>query len=155
MSAFGRCVPPVEATVQDALNLTIGCEVDELIRLCDAVGTFLDQHDADPRTAYRVRLVVEEAVSNVIKYGQAGSAPRTLDVAVVCQKPTFVIRIEDDGHPFDPTLAASPDLDVPIEDRRVGGLGLHLIRSMADDATYERRDNRNIFVLHVQANKED
>ncbi|MND04390.1 Serine/threonine-protein kinase BtrW [compost metagenome] len=60
------------------------------------------------------------------------------------------IRLDfvDDGAPFDPLVAAPPDLNADIVERGVGGLGLHLIRELADNCHYARRDGCNI--LHVE-----
>lgn len=66
---------------------------------------------------------------------------------------SVVLCVEDDGPAFDPLAAPEPDLDAPLEDRPVGGLGIHLLREMMDTLDYVRRDDRNRLILRkrVQA----
>jgi serine/threonine-protein kinase RsbW len=63
--------------------------------------------------------------------------------------------VSDDGRPFDPLSQPSPDIHAPLEDRTIGGLGIHLIRSMMDAVEYRRADGRNhlTFRTHVDASK--
>ncbi len=63
----------------------------------------------------------------------------------------ITVEIEDDGRAFDPFDAPPPDLTSSIEERAIGGLGVHLVRSLTDDASYERRDGRNIVTLRKRA----
>lgn len=95
------------------------------------------------RLRYTVRLTIEELLTNIIKYGYEDSAEHLiyLDFAL---GPPATLRIEDDGRPFDPTLSAPvPDLDAPIAERPIGGLGLHLIRAQTAAMRYARRDGIN------------
>ncbi|HEX4193960.1 MAG TPA: ATP-binding protein, partial [Stellaceae bacterium] len=59
----------------------------------------------------------------------------------------IVTELSDDGRAFDPLNAPPPDLDSAIEDRRIGGLGVHLVKTMMDDVTYAYRDGRNHVTL--------
>ena len=54
-----------------------------------------------------------------------------------------MLTVTDDGHPFNPLEAPEPKTDLPIEDRPIGGLGIHLLRELSDGMTYERRNGRN------------
>jgi anti-sigma regulatory factor (Ser/Thr protein kinase) len=101
-------------------------------------------HDAE--------LLAEEWLSNVIRAREAsGAAPPfrlSLDVVVTAQG--IRLGFLDDGAPFDPLAATPPDLDADIADREVGGLGLHLIRELADRCSYESRDGCNILILELE-----
>ena len=57
------------------------------------------------------------------------------------------ITVTDDGIPFNPLEVAKPDTSLPLEDREIGGLGIHFVLSMVDELTYERTDHRNIVTL--------
>ena len=57
------------------------------------------------------------------------------------------VTLTDDGTPFDPFGAAAPDTALSVEERRIGGLGIHLVRRMMDEVSYHRRDDRNVVVL--------
>ena len=70
---------------------------------------------------------------------------------VECDKSDkLVFTITDSGVPFDPTQQADPDITLSVEERAIGGLGIHLVRQLMDDIRYERKDNKNILTLTKQ-----
>jgi len=73
--------------------------------------------------------------------------PRRIEVVLSLNAGELTIDFSDDGRPFDPLIAAPPDLDQPLADRPVGGLGLHILRSLVDHARYRRDGDRNRLVL--------
>ncbi len=97
--------------------------------------------------AYVAILAVEELVSNCIKYGYDDTAPHEIDVALSVDDSALTVTIVDDGHPFDPVQAPPPDLTLPIEQRPIGGLGLHLLRTLSSEMRYERRGDTNRITL--------
>ena len=97
--------------------------------------------------SYLVSLAIEELVTNCIKYGYADSAGHTVDIVLAVEDGTLTMEVVDDGRAFNPLEAPPPDLSLPLEQRRIGGLGLHLLRELADDVKYERRDSTNRLVL--------
>lgn len=128
-------VPGEHARIED-LNVSL-----------DAV---LDRHGISHGTRGDARLIVEELASNAISHGMPGEADigqHELSVAVSRHDDLLKLVFRDDGAPFDPTASPEPDLDSDIIDRPVGGLGLYLIRQIAEEMLYERVDDTN--VLHV------
>jgi len=116
----------------------------------------LEAREVGGEPAHDAELLAEEWLSNVIRAGASAGGRTlsrlTLDVVVTPQK----IRLEflDDGAPFDPLAAAPPDLDADLAERDVGGLGLHLIRELANVCHYERRDGCNVLRLELDRNQE-
>jgi len=88
---------------------------------------------------------VEELFTNMVKYGVGSSAPVRIEIGAIAGG-VEVRLIDDDVEPFDITRMPDVDIDAPIEEREPGGLGLHLIRRMADSVEYEyvkeRRQSR-------------
>jgi serine/threonine-protein kinase RsbW len=81
---------------------------------------------------------VDEAVTNVIVHGYRGAnGPVEIDVGGDAQ--TLEVRIADRAEPFDPTTAPEPDLDLPLERRPLGKMGVHLMRAFADELRYAPR----------------
>jgi len=93
-----------------------------------------------------LELAVDEAVTNIILHGYPSSNGR-IWISCGVEGRMVRVRIEDEGVPFDPTVAPEPDLEGDADERPIGGLGIHLIRRMTDELRYERRDGRNILVL--------
>ena len=78
---------------------------------------------------------LDEAVSNIIIHGYHGQ-PGSIEVEVEKEQETLVIRLRDQSPLFDPTLVPPPDLTLPLKERRLGGLGVHLIRCFTDSMAY-------------------
>jgi anti-sigma regulatory factor (Ser/Thr protein kinase) len=109
------------------------------------LGAFLRQHGVAGDDIARCLIVLEELVSNLVKYGYADEASRgTVTVTLRLADDRLRVEIVDDGREFDPFARPAPDLDAPLEERPVGGLGLHLVKGLMDETSYRRQDGRNI-----------
>ena len=96
---------------------------------------------------FRVNLALEELGLNIMDYGLE-NAQQEIEITLTSDGDSLVIEIMDEGRPFDPlTDAPTPDLDGPVESRRVGGLGIHLVRTMMDDMQYRREQGKNRLTL--------
>jgi serine/threonine-protein kinase RsbW len=94
-------------------------------------------------------IVLEELLTNLARYGYP-SQPKpegVVEVTLELAGEMLTIEFGDDGQPFNPLDRVAPDLGEPLESRPVGGLGLHMIRELADEAHYSRRDGRNVVRL--------
>lgn len=114
--------------------------LDRLEALCRAAGL------AEP-VVLELRLVAEEVVTNVAKYGYAPGAAAAMEVRVSTDDDAVSLEFRDQGEPFDPLAQPPPDLDVPLEERPVGGLGLTLIRALVEQAGYVREGPLNVLRL--------
>jgi serine/threonine-protein kinase RsbW len=94
-----------------------------------------------------VSLAIEELVTNCIKYGYDDSNDHTVDVVLSVDDGTLRIEVIDDGHAFNPLEIPGPDKSLAMENWPIGGLGIHLLRELADEARYERRDGTNRLTL--------
>ena len=129
------------------LALKVENKVDELQHVYDAIKEFGRQEEWDARLAFRVQLVIEEMVINVMNYGHEDGS-HEIEITMDSEPHLLTIEITDDGKPFDPLEdAPEPDLVRSIEDRRVGGLGVYLVRTMMDDMSYRREQGKNHLVL--------
>ncbi len=99
------------------------------------VREFFASQGVPAGAAFDVDLIVEELFTNMVKYG-AGGEPE-ITIGLRWKAPALVLVLEDVGAPpFDPAQAPPVDVNRPIEERRAGGLGLHLVRRMADRIEY-------------------
>ena len=94
----------------------------------------------------KMGLALDEAVTNVVLYAYPDQKGK---VRLTLRKTGDIIaaEIRDQGKPFDPTLAPPPDLAVPLEQRKIGGLGIHLMRKSVDELSYRRENDTNVFTL--------
>jgi serine/threonine-protein kinase RsbW len=90
---------------------------------------------ADPQEMYDILLAVTEAVTNILLHGYQNE-PGWIEVQVVIEEGDFWVILRDKAAQFDPTLMPLPDLDVPLEERSLGGMGVYLIKEHMDRMIY-------------------
>jgi anti-sigma regulatory factor (Ser/Thr protein kinase) len=99
----------------------------------------LRQLGVNPSQEFRVNLILEELFTNMVKYSR--ESDRDVRVEIDARKDALVLSLTDfDVEPFDITRAPEVDVDQPLAERRPGGLGIHLVKQMAESITYEYRD---------------
>ena len=122
-------------------SLKIAPKMDELERITAIVEDLGEQDDWPADLIFKVNLVLDELSVNIVNYGEEASE---IEVCLDADAEEVRVEITDDGRPFDPLNdAIEPDLDAPLEDRAIGGLGIHLVREMMDELHYSREDGKN------------
>lgn len=130
-------------------SLTLRNELREL----DTLRLFLEDSAKtfcfDERLQYRLNLICDEIVTNIISYGYGENAEVDSRIEVILSDgpECLDIVISDDGIPFNPLHKQEPDLNAGIEERRIGGLGIHFVKTLTSKAVYERQGKRNILRL--------
>jgi serine/threonine-protein kinase RsbW len=104
----------------------------------DEIAEFLDAEGVASAVRYRLRLIVEELLANLIMHGQFDSEPPPARVEIALAPHELLLTIDDAASPYDPRLAPEPAGPPRIDDDKVGGLGLSLVRKMADIRAYSR-----------------
>ena len=108
-----------------------------------AVAEFSREQGWPEDLDFTVRLMVEELVLNAVDYGTDDKSTE-VELQLTSDEDKVRIVVSDNGVAFNPLEQSPiPDLDALIEDRRIGGLGVHFIKTMADSVTYERLEGRN------------
>lgn len=130
-----------------SLKLTLRNEIDQISLLPDFVDQAIKASGLKPDIAPRLNLALEEAVTNVIDYAYPEGTAGEVEVVADIKDNTLSFTIMDSGTPFDPTARGEVDIDADVEDRPIGGLGIHLVRNIMDDVVYERRDSKNVLIL--------
>ncbi len=119
--------------------------LESLDQVAEFVQTAAQEAQLDNKVAYRLQLAVDEVATNVVTHayeerGLTGQLYLTAEIDAHALR----IHIEDTGEPYDPTTRPDPtNLDQPLEEREIGGLGLFLARRSVDELLYERRGDRN------------
>jgi serine/threonine-protein kinase RsbW len=90
-----------------------------------------------------VNVALDEAVSNVVTYGYDAGASGEIIIRLNYVRDEVQVEVEDNGRAFDPLQVAPPELTAPLHRRQVGGLGVHLMRSLMDGLAYDRNDGKN------------
>ena len=129
------------------LDVRLGNDLAEMDRLLDEIDSFAGEAHLPASTAYRIQLAADEFVANAVEHGYPDGRRGEVHICAVVKPDVVEMTLSDDGDPFDPQSAPPPDLGASIEERRIGGLGIHLVRKMASEFAYRRADGRNIITL--------
>ena len=119
----------------------------ELTPLADGLRDLCLGAGMDEEGVADVRLLVEEAVSNTIRHGYPDGKEHEILVRAAADGGEIRVEIEDDARAFNPLEAPLPDVSLPIEEKSPGGLGLLLLRSLADRIEYRRTGGRNLLIF--------
>lgn len=111
------------------------------------VEEFCLAHGLAADTTSEVRLVAEEVLTNIVKYACDGGGPPAAELRLSASPQSVRMEFRDEGAPFNPLDVPAPDLNHRLESRAIGGLGIHLARSLVDEASYFREEHVNILVL--------
>ena len=130
-----------------SLSAVLRNDRSEILRMAALAEQFGAEAHLPDEDVMTVNLVLDEIVANVIENAYDDAGEHEILVSLTRDGDTLTVRVEDDGRAFDPLQVAPPDLDLPIEERPVGGLGIHLVRSVMDAVDYERRDGRNVLTM--------
>ena len=132
-------------------SITIANRRVEIERAAELIETFGSSHGLSAEVIFKLNLALDEVVTNIIAYAFDDETDRQIDITVTLDDEIISIRVEDDGLAFNPLDAPVPDLKLGIDDRPIGGLGVHIVRSVMDALEYHRESGRNIFIMRKNA----
>ncbi len=101
----------------------------------------------NPHRRYVFDLILEELLSNIIKYAYSDAAHHVIDISILIDTDTVILRFMDDGNAFNPDECAVADMTAPLSERQVGGVGIHLVRQLSRAMSYERINGKNILTV--------
>ncbi len=125
------------------MDIALKNDLSEIARLSEFVEEFAASNQLPQSMVFQVNLALEELVTNVISYAYRDGGNHQIAVRLNLDEGQLRAEVVDDGIPFNPLEAPPPDLTIPLEQRPIGGLGIHLVRNLFDTLDYKRQDNRN------------
>ena len=134
----------------DRLELSITNDLVEIDRVNEAFEGFAEKHSIPMPIVFKVKMVFDEVLNNVISYAyedEQDERTHAIDIEIGISSTRLLIQISDDGKPFNPFGAGAPDTKLALDERELGSLGIHLVRSVMDEAGYHRKIGRNIVTL--------
>lgn len=133
---------------QKQMQCRLKNRLQEIPALAKAVEHFAAVNDLPEQAVFQVNLALDELLTNTISYGYPEGEEHEIIVGFVLKDERLVIEIRDDGRPFDPLQQSEPDINQDIEERPIGGLGIHLVRSMMDEMEYRREADHNVLIMN-------
>jgi len=141
--------PAVDSTA--VFQMSAKNDLSEIANVNAAFGEFAKEFNLPIKIRRRMGLAFDDLLNNVISYAFRDEDEHEIDIRVELARNRLTVTISDDGIPFNPLGIKAPDTSLSLEDREVGGLGIHLVRNMVDDISYQRRIDKNVlsFVMLV------
>jgi serine/threonine-protein kinase RsbW len=129
---------------QVLLDCRVPARLEAIETLADAVNEVLPDRDL----AFSVNVCLEELITNVIVHGLKGAADRFMQVQLIISDDWLEILLRDDAPRFDPFMQApEPNLDLNVNDRPIGGLGVHMVKKLMDEVHADYDGTGNVIVL--------
>ena len=125
---------------------------EDLSRVTAEAMRFLEDSPIGAQALYVANLTVEEMGTNIIKYGYDDTAVHEILLSLKLLPTSLLVVLEDDGHEFNPLNWPDPQVNLPPEQRSPGGLGVHLVRKLAEEMTYVRSTGRNRLTVKIRSN---
>ena len=142
-----------ESAQMAAKEIVIKNNVSEIAAVSEGFGAFAEELGIPMPIVMKFDLSFDELLNNVISYGYDDDEEHEIEIKMELAGTRLTITITDDGVPFNPLNMETPDTDLSIEDRDFGGMGIHLVRNLVDDASYQRRIDKNILTLVKHTDK--
>lgn len=125
-------------------------DIKQLDQLAAEVEAFAEQAEIGMKASFSLNLVLDEIVTNIISYAYNDDDAHNIDLSLSYDAPHLSAVIVDDGVAFDPSQATDADTDSSIQERQIGGLGLHFVRTFMDCVEYQRIGDQN----HLRLDKD-
>ena len=122
-------------------------KLSELKTLCRHLEDCGNMMQLPQKCLFEINLGLDELFTNIISYGFEDESEHQIKFTLAKAEDTLVVKVEDDGTPFNPLDAAGPDVSRNLESINIGGLGIHLMKKMMDDIDYQRVEGRNKLIL--------
>jgi serine/threonine-protein kinase RsbW len=126
-----------------SVDLAIHNDLSEVAVVRDALDRLGSELDVPARAIIQLQVVLDEIVSNVVKYSWPNGGKHEFLVRITVGPTGVTLDIFDDGQPFDPRGAPEPPTPPEGQRPRPGGVGIHMIRKLVDELEYERIEGRN------------
>jgi anti-sigma regulatory factor (Ser/Thr protein kinase) len=137
----------------DKIRIVLCNRLSEIERLRRELENFAQKCDLSPNTLSELNVILEEVVANIISYAYGDAQSHEIVVQADLRDGELILDVEDDGRPFNPLQLPLPELDLPLERRNVGGLGLVLVREFTDSVEYDRLEGKNRLLMRKKIGK--
>ena len=138
---------PGTSSASASLRVEMTNDLPEIARVINDFHAFAETNNIPTAVARRAKLVFDELLNNIVSYAypEGGDHRISVQVELFNERLTFIFI--DDGIPFNPFARAAPDTNLSLEEREIGGLGIHLVHKLMDRVSYERRVDQNVTTL--------
>lgn len=138
---------PIDEVESSKLEIVIKNRKEDLGIVEDQFYEFAGQNAIPDSIRQKVSIVLDEMLNNIVSYAYVDDGEYDIEVDIELSGKRLVLTIKDEGVPFNPFVKGTPDISASVDQREVGGLGIHLVRSVMDEYLYQRQINKNVVTL--------
>ena len=132
----------------NAKELTLEATVENIPAVTDFVNAELETLNCPMKAQVQIDVAIDELFSNIAHYAyNPATGPATVRVEIEHDPLAVVVTFIDNGKPYDPLAAPDPDTTLSAEARKIGGLGVFLVKKTMDDVSYAYKDGKNILKI--------
>ena len=132
---------------EGSITVRLPADLREVDRLNRVIRQFGDLHEVPSRVLYAVNLALDEVVTNVVRHAFKDAKEQEVIARVSATSGEVTTEVSDTGRAFNPLDVPPPNLDAPLSERTLGGLGIHLVRSLMDSIEYRRDGEKNVLTM--------
>lgn len=136
--------------MRHGFRMSIGAHPGGVGEVNAAFAGFAETHALPAAVRRSLNVALDELLVNAVSHGLAEREAGLVTVEVELDQERLTVTLTDDGPPFDPFGRIAPDTTLSVEERSMGGLGIHLVRRLVDEISYQRRGGCNVVVLVKQ-----
>ena len=133
--------------MRHGFRMSVGADAGGVGKVKEAFAGFAEGHALPEETRRSLNVALDELLANELSHATAGRDGCLVTVEAELNQGRVTVTLTDDGPPFDPFRHAAPDTTLSVEERPIGGLGLHLVQELMDEVRYQRRNGHNVVVL--------
>ncbi|MDR0652945.1 MAG: ATP-binding protein [Synergistaceae bacterium] len=127
------------------VSRSFACETSRISSIYEFISETVTRAGGNGGDVTALELIADEILANITNYSRAEEYPVTLEIGV--KNGVVSMTFIDSGIPFDPTAVSSPDTELSAGEREIGGLGIHMVRCMTDEISYERAGDKNVLTV--------
>ncbi|MDQ1265493.1 MAG: serine/threonine-protein kinase RsbW [Bacteroidota bacterium] len=142
------------AKLENSYKLTLRNDLKELTTLAAKLEEISELFELGAKMTFQINLCLDELITNTISYGYNDKSEHLINIDFNLDGNKLTIKLIDDGKSFNPLEHEIVSLDTPLEEKPIGGLGIHFVREMTDSLEYTRIDNNNILTLRKTIERE-
>ena len=136
--------------MRHGFRMSVGAHPGAVGEVHATFARFAEAHGLPAEVRRSLSVALDELLANALSHGRTGRDPCSVMVEVELDQQRVTVTLTDDGEPFDPFRQDAPDTTLSVEERPMGGLGIHLVGQLMDQVSYQRREGHNVVVLVKQ-----
>jgi len=131
-------------------TLILKNDLAEINRLTDILCKLCDENSICNKVLCDVSLALEEIFANIVHYAYEDSEEHHVKIHIKIRDNVLALVIKDDGKPFNPLEIPITNTEAPFEERKIGGLGIHLVRNLIDELEYKQVKGKNVLTMKIR-----